>query len=68
MKRLERQEMKNLKGGLTNGGATCMAYLNPSPGVWAVVTGMTYAEASTSNTRPGEHWCCASCGIATWAV
>lgn len=66
MKKLERNEMKSLKGGLEDNGGTCAALLNPSPGVWTVVTGLTYAEASSSNSRPGEHWCCASCSTASW--
>ena len=68
MKKLERHEMKNLKGGVALPAGTCAALLNPSPGVWTVVTGLSYTEASTINSRPGEHWCCASCGTATWML
>jgi hypothetical protein len=68
MKKLERSQMKNLMGGVEDNGGPCQALLNPSPGVWTIVTGLTYTEASTSNSRQGEHWCCASCATATWAL
>jgi hypothetical protein len=56
MKILSRDEMKNVVGG-----GTCAALIN---GVY--VGGLTYQEASTSGSHPGDKWCCDSCSSASW--
>ena len=60
MKKLERSEMKNLKGGLGDCFAQGPNTLAMFSGSNALANARDYAAAS------GMHWCCASCSTATW--
>lgn len=66
MKRLERNQMKLLKGGVLASpiGSSCQ-YENPDGE--SVITCMTQQEAQNASQTMGGHWCCASCSTATWS-
>jgi bacteriocin-like protein len=61
MKKLSRNEMKNVIGGkLAEGSGSC-ASVNAAG---EVMYNQTQAQAS--GVGAGGHWCCASCGTASW--
>jgi hypothetical protein len=65
MKKLSRDEMKKVIGG-QNAPGTCQALIAADSGGYFVITGIS---ASTASGASGMvHWCCDSCGTATWAV
>ena len=68
MKKLTRDEMKNVKGGLLDSGGTC-AYSQPNgsaSGGMVVTYGVSSADAQSGATAFGGHWCCSSCSTASW--
>jgi hypothetical protein len=62
MKKLERNEMKHLKGGV----APSCQYENPGS-YESPVGGLTRAQAEGASNEMGGHWCCASCCSASWS-
>jgi len=64
MKKLERKQLKTLKGGVAAGGGTCQA----QDGDCSVFINLSKDQAQSISAQVGGHWCCDSCCTATWAV
>ena len=66
--RLSRSEMKNLKGGLTDSCA--YYYAGPDGGVVRNISKSDalagYNQAVADGYGAQSHWCCDSCGSASW--
>jgi hypothetical protein len=60
MKKLSKVEMKNVLGGVAAPAGTC-ASINANG-----VISYNLTSAQASGVGAGGHWCCASCGTATW--
>lgn len=64
-KTLTKKQMQEIKGGRVG---TCAAYMpngNASGGPVATYN-VTKEEAQGMANVPGGHWCCDSCGSASW--
>jgi hypothetical protein len=57
-RKLSRTEQQKI-----NGGSGC-AYYNGETG--EVTYGMSSSGAQASLSNPSDHWCCNSCGSASW--
>ncbi len=64
MKKLDRQQMKNLKGGIVPDEGNCQC---ENPGGEGPITGGDSPWAQQCASEAGGHWCCASCCTATWS-
>jgi hypothetical protein len=64
MKKLERNEMKKLMGGLyaPGSGGTCAAK-SPEGGT---IHNLSMSEAQAYANQHHTNWCCSSCSTATW--
>ncbi len=69
MKKLTRDEMKNVVGGLNQQmGGTC-AYSQPNSsasGGMVVTYNVSIGDAQSGAGAFGGHWCCSSCSTASW--
>ncbi|MEO5947767.1 MAG: hypothetical protein ABIP79_13195 [Chitinophagaceae bacterium] len=65
MKKLDRLQMKNLKGGIES-GTKCQCQ---NPGGEGPIISDEYdpSWASQCAATVGGHWCCASCCTASWS-
>lgn len=66
MKKLMRQELKSLKGGVWDPTRTDCQCEN-SGSYDSPVTGLTMAQAKQCSMETSSHWCCDSCCTASWA-
>ncbi|MEO5945661.1 MAG: hypothetical protein ABIP79_02510 [Chitinophagaceae bacterium] len=57
MKKLERQEMKNLKGGIEDDPSGTCAWHNGT----TAICNISQATAQAYVTNSGGNWCCSSC-------
>jgi hypothetical protein len=67
MKKLSKNEMRTVMGGVEAAGGTCQALVYIGTGGFSTVM-VNLTSYQASHMEGMVHWCCTHCSTATWAV